>query len=135
MALPSRFAIPLLLFGGCDGLRVISNGDRGELYASITTPDGSPALAPLPADRPSTLRIHRWEQITDDEGRRSAPAVWFEHGPDVHVVPAAMASVSDLDATDDGRFLDFTVAPLASGTATLEVTSDLFSDHWTLVFE
>lgn len=132
----SRLAIPLVVFAACDGLRVISNGDEDGLYASIKSPNGAALLAPLPADGPSTLTISRWEQVTDDEGRNSSRAIWFEAGtPPVVKVSPEQVELSALDPTSDGRFLELTVTPRAPGRATLDVASDMVSDRWTLVFE
>jgi hypothetical protein len=119
----------------CGDVRVLANGDQGELWAEVKVANGVQLLGPLPAGAPSVLMISRWEQTTDGDGRRSERIAWTSTMPDVRFEPAGVASVSDLALSEQGTFLTLTVTPAASGVGTLYVRGEPLGDSWDLSFE
>ena len=131
-----RLAIPgLLLIASCDGTRVLSNGEEGALNAGIKLATGVALLAPLPTDATSSLQISRWEQTTDENGRRSEHVMWTTVMPAVRFEPSELSSVMALELTSDGTFLTLSLTPTSSGVGTLFVDGDLYDDSWKLTFE
>jgi len=130
----SALVLPLLL-AACGDARILANGDEGELWAEIRVSDGVQLLGPLPASQASVLMISRWQQTTDEDGRHSERIAWTSTMPEVRFEPATLASVGDLELSEQGTFLTLTITPTSSGVGTLSVRGEPFGDTWTLSFE